>query len=252
MKRFNWRGAINTAITVIRHRRWGLPDNIGMELSTACNLRCPFCIQSKRNIKQSIVSPEMWELFLYRLKEAKWKGITGFAFLGEPSLVPNVEYYVSSLHELGCMPYVFTNGRDLNAVERWIDAGAYRVVVTEQQPFTDWQQAKMKELMGKYSFWKLRWRHMQPWEIIEYADTWPRRRGGKPMTECNWCKQLMFRQDGDVVLCCIDYIGGYGLGNLKDKPIWEIWNDPHYVAVRKSALRNDPIMPVCRECLGLK
>ncbi len=48
---------------------------------------------------------------------------------------------------------------------------------------------------------------------------------------------------------CRDY-HDYVVGNIKDKPISELWNNGAYQKFR-SSLRKEGLMPVCKRCCGL-
>jgi len=55
--------------------------------------------------------------------------------------------------------------------------------------------------------------------------------------------------DGTVVPCCEDNFGKYPLGNIKKKPLREIWNAPKAQSLRrKLASRKRKEIVICRKC----
>lgn len=45
-------------------------------------------------------------------------------------------------------------------------------------------------------------------------------------------REMTFRYDGSVALCCNDFRGQYPIGNIMDKPIEDIWQDKRFKAAR--------------------
>lgn len=61
------------------------------------------------------------------------------------------------------------------------------------------------------------------------------------------------RWNGDVVPCIYDYDNRYVIGNVKDKPLMEIWNSEAMIHFRESIARRDfkavePEGPMCSTC----
>lgn len=49
---------------------------------------------------------------------------------------------------------------------------------------------------------------------------------------------LAIRNNGDVSPCCVDWVGGTNLGNIKEESIQEIWNGENMYQFRKMQLEN--------------
>jgi radical SAM protein with 4Fe4S-binding SPASM domain len=58
---------------------------------------------------------------------------------------------------------------------------------------------------------------------------------------------ITIRHNGDVVACCYDITSLYVLGNIKEAPIEEIWNNERYRALRRS-IRTKEYLPLCQNC----
>ena len=80
-------------------------------------------------------------------------------------------------------------------------------------------------------------------------------RTGLDFTQCNFCINPAIDKDGNMLMCCNDYLRESKIGNIMDKSILEIWNDRNYKAIRKelknnlsNAVKNKTIPEVCIKC----
>jgi radical SAM protein with 4Fe4S-binding SPASM domain len=63
---------------------------------------------------------------------------------------------------------------------------------------------------------------------------------------------LIIRYDGTVVFCCNDYYNEVTFGNVKNKSVKEIWNNPRYREIRKNVLKRGKFdFDICKKCLGI-
>lgn len=237
------------------------PSIISIEISKACNRRCSYCPQSITPLKQEIMSDNVWESIKIRLVEAEWKGLVGYVEYNELALVPNSQKYISDLVKIGCLPVIYTNGDKPEVVKSWIDAGAYRIVITQHPPTSlKWEDgveeikkyAKSKNLSKIISVRR-----------IENPDNRGGRVEGTPnkrislfswfpwltFTRCwVWTSGMNIRIDGSVSICCVDYSSETNFGSVLDYPIWKVWNGKLDVAKRKSR-KGIPATKICVECL---
>ncbi|MBW2085492.1 MAG: SPASM domain-containing protein [Deltaproteobacteria bacterium] len=55
--------------------------------------------------------------------------------------------------------------------------------------------------------------------------------------------------NGDVALCCLDYDGSEILGNVREKPIRQVWQEERYQAIRRlHRLSEQDAIPLCQDC----
>ena len=90
-----------------------------VNLSTVCNLKCPFCPQSKGYKREpKYMSIDIAKEIAKQLKSIDYKGYICFGGHGEPSLNPNFEEIVNILKDYN--PQIITNGKllDKNTWER--------------------------------------------------------------------------------------------------------------------------------------
>lgn len=68
------------------------------------------------------------------------------------------------------------------------------------------------------------------------------RRCAKPFRE------LSFRWDGNVALCCDDWPGVYKIGSIHDMPLEDLWHHPFFDAARRRLYQKDRNFGPCRGC----
>lgn len=72
-----------------------------------------------------------------------------------------------------------------------------------------------------------------------------------PRNKCPWLYYAITIQvNGDVVCCCRDARGVHVMGNLLEQTLEEIWNGPRFRSFRRSVLKNQEGVDVCRLCSG--
>jgi radical SAM protein with 4Fe4S-binding SPASM domain len=228
---------------VLVHRRIDLPSAIGLEVSTACNRRCHYCPQSVSPHKQSVVSPEVWELFVHRLAEYRWRGAVALTKYNELSLVPKSWNYVAHVANLGCRPVLFSNGDKPDVVERWVEAGAFRVRVTQHPPEKPGWHEAIEAVRRRHprvvKVAKLQWLHNQAGRV----DT------GERMDSCRNAHGISVNVDGTVSMCCLDYESEHIVGDIRRQSFKEIWDSQEHKRVRKLVVRGIPATELCKTCL---
>jgi GTP 3',8-cyclase len=231
------------------HGGWNMPSAIGLEISTACNRRCHYCPQSITPQKQKIVSPEVWETFLKRLEEIKWRGMVTFHSYNEPTLVPGFANYVKALKSRlpHCFPLLFTNGDRPAVIDEAMQAGVFLAIITEHPPFKESWPGPIEQLKKK---WRRRIRvhridhpHDQAGRIKEIKC--------EPMTECvDNVEGMGIDVEGYMGLCCVDYEHNYKqmFGNILDKSIKELWYSETALETRRKLAAGIPVTKLCHGC----
>ncbi len=227
------------------------PTCLGIETSKACNRRCSYCPQSVAALKQEIISEDVWKLFLERLDEYGWNGRVALTHYGEPALVKDFSRYIRELKTArpGASPLIFTNGDKPEAIKRWLDAGAGRIIVTFHEPAasrTQDDEALVRRLRNAHPF-RVRIRRLKPRTLWHH--------GGNvnvsiPAAErtCKAVDGLTVNIDGKVHLCCVDYFHMNCVGDIHANTIAEIWNS--YADKRKIVKQGIPVSEMCKKCLG--
>ena len=226
-----------------------MPKGIGLEISTACNRRCHYCPQSITPMKQKIVSNEVWEMFLKRLEEIKWRGMVTFHSYNEPTIVPNFPDYVKELKSRlpHCFPLLFTNGDKPDAINEAMKSGVFLAIITEHPPFKESWPGPIDDLKKKWG-WRIRVQrilnpHNQAGRMAEIKC--------EPMTKCvDNVEGMGIDVDGNMGLCCVDYEHNYNkmFGNILEKSIKEIWFSKAAVETRRKLAAGIPVTKLCHGC----
>jgi MoaA/NifB/PqqE/SkfB family radical SAM enzyme len=67
-----------------------------------------------------------------------------------------------------------------------------------------------------------------------------------PSTTCSWAQASAIRFNGDVGLCCQDYLDTVKVGNVFEQGFWETWWSEPYRRLRSQILHRRPA--ICRTC----
>ncbi len=73
----------------------------------------------------------------------------------------------------------------------------------------------------------------------------------RPNNSCGWIySTITIQVNGDVVPCCRDPKGEYVLGNVFDTPVYQIWNNEKFRALRKTVSTQSNTFHLCQFCGG--
>ena len=66
---------------------------------------------------------------------------------------------------------------------------------------------------------------------------------------CSYVLHPVIDVEGNVVLCCNDYKGKHILGNVMERNIYDIWQDPNNVWLRNKIYRGSLDLQICQDCV---
>lgn len=106
-------------------------DRIYLEITNVCNLDCTFCHKTKREKK--LISKDEFDLILNKIEgEAKH---LYFHIMGEPTLHPDLYYFIKKAKEKGFLPCITTNGSLLSRVgDTLAEAQPHRISISLHAP----------------------------------------------------------------------------------------------------------------------
>jgi len=88
--------------------------------------------------------------------------------------------------------------------------------------------------------------------FIERAVTRYLKEGGetkiKKQTPCDFLDKLVISCDGDVFVCCMDYLGKYQFGNIGKENLLDIWRKKKYEKFREEIMKAKKL-DICHECV---
>lgn len=101
------------------------PNNLMIELTNACNLRCEMCYHRKMKRKPGFMSKELFTSIIKQAKELNIQNI-GFYTTGEAFLHPQIFDFIKIAKDNGIeYVYITTNGQALNKkeIQKILDSG---------------------------------------------------------------------------------------------------------------------------------
>lgn len=265
------------------------PFTIQVEPTEGCNLGCTFCgLQGmKHNGKTpwNFMTLETAERIASEISRVGWNSKIVFALHGEPTLNKNFLEIVRIFRK--ALPHnvfhIYTNGckfnrvSDTDAYTRSIfEAGIDNIVVDCYSDNGDWRfveklSEEMKTLIVRYgkgislhtsSRNEKRILLLPPIQVDQNNKSTRRlaNHSGAAFPLDNSfnnkrCtmpfRELCFRWDGSVALCCDDFRGRYPIANIHDLKIEEIWNHPRFQAARIMLYSYSREFAPCKGCTNV-
>ena len=161
--------------------------------------------------------------------------------------------FAGKLREKLSIPDFMGSGAALrDTVQRWTKRIYERL--GEGEPSPEW----LDEKIGKIKIWGWNVIEVRPNIFLEtYLLTdWGNTFLGKDLIDADYGYCFGMRDhfgilyNGDVILCCVDFEGRTAFGNLRERTLLDILNDPRLERVVKEFHRGRIIHPYCRQCLG--
>lgn len=261
------------------------PFCVQVELVEGCNLRCTFCglngIRGKENnfkfmtVKTAVKVSKQLEIH-------KWNSRLEFAMHGEPTLnshiVPIVRTFRRARPNASMM--ITTNGAgflkdvglidellryanviamddyaNVNIVDRVLSrySGNHRV-----EYYPDNKDANPHTRRGKSERLLVVVRDISEETKGTHSTLNNHAGAGAPpnrKADGKRCakpfREMSIRWDGSVAVCCNDWRGYYGCGNLLDQDLGDIWNGPEFRAARRKLYHGQRDFGPCNGCDAL-
>ncbi|MFA5724337.1 MAG: radical SAM/SPASM domain-containing protein [Candidatus Pacearchaeota archaeon] len=210
-------------------------DAVNLEISTACNRKCAYCPNSifpRGEIKnQRLMDLELINKILDELGKLNFKGKINTCHYNEPLLDKRLPEIAKLIKQKvpKCKLIINSNGDYLteeleNNLKK---SGVDKISVSEH-----------KDPNYKFNPMNNRCGLVNPINL----DLYPR---------CLFDTiELIIDVDGNVKICCNDYIGENIMGNLNKQSIVEIWNSELFVKTRKDLRDWNFSLPMCKRCLN--
>lgn len=255
--------------------------NIYIEITKACNLKCPFC-PSKNVSTNDYISFDNFKYIIDEIKDYT-KGVY-LHILGEPLLhqeLFNFIEYASKYVKVS----ITTNGRLINKyLDKLINANIYvlnismQSLINETDEYIDnylnivdtfikqkkdqlavhlriWNDKEKNEHLNKklYSF-------LNALDVSKYPNVnvstalefdWPTLdcEDNEKRSSCLGGKtQLGILVNGDVTICCLDYLGHTKLDNIYKTKFKEILNSNVYQKVVSGWQNKESYFELCKKC----
>jgi len=238
-----------------------LPKNVFFESRTRCNGRCKFCPASVGNDprKDNIMPEETFRKVIDELAELNFNGLVGLWNNNEPLLdkriVKFVKYASEKLPDANIA--ITTNGILLTPElgRKLLDAGLKTLHVDNysdecivRKNIKEFMDKVAKDFPDRTIILKERFES----EKLKNLAGWsPNKRG--PVYLKAFCRypftDFIITTNGNVGLCCNDFLFQEVMGNVNKQSVIEIWNGDRFKFVRKKLLECDrSFSPLCSKC----
>lgn len=243
------------------------PFTIQIELTEGCNLGCSFCglrgMREKGTKPWNFMTMETAKRIAQEIARVEWHSKIVFAMHGEPTLNPKIFEIIDLFHkELpNNLLYIISNGYGiansedpLEYVNLLEEVGVNHLLLDNYSPNGDWKtivEAVKKHKKVIYmergipmfsTTKKFDVLVMPPIKNVKigYVRNLKNHCGAAfpPSDEQNnkRCtrpfRELSFRYDGNVALCCDDFRGQYPIANIHDMDILSLWNHERFQVAR--------------------
>jgi len=227
---------------------------VEIETCPICNRRCSFCPITYDKNPPEIMSEELFNKIVAELKKLKFKGEIYLSSYGEPLLDKRLARFAKKIKvELGSKIIINTNG-DFLTEEKFRElvlAGIDTINVSQHDKEPS---LAIRNLFSQVTTLKLK--HLV--FTVKNEDSELFNRGGSVKVKnlppsvpfCN-ITHMFIRADGNVRFCCNDYYCEVKLGNVNQKKLVDIWNDPFYRKIRNETRKGIFNLKICKRCLGI-
>ena len=263
------------------------PFTVQIEPTEGCNLGCKFC--GLRGMRENGTKPWYFmktktaEDIAKKIHEAGWTCKIIFAMHGEPTLNPDLFKIISIFRKYlpNAVFYIISNGYGIvhndeyeidDYVRELFRAGINHILLDNYSDHGDWSKvvSAVKDNVQVLYLGKDK-THMFPTDskkniivlppivttkislvrnlknhcgaAFPLDDSFNNKKCAVPFRE------LSFRHDGSVALCCDDFRGEFFVGNIKDyKTIDDLWNDERFQAARIMLYNGERSFRPCQGC----
>lgn len=230
---------------------------VEFETTSVCNRKCTYCPNYTVERPYGYMEEGLFYKIIDELAEIKFSGRLSPHFYGEPLLDKRVVKFIYYIRNR--LPNVFiklfTNG-DLLTYELFVkllNAGVdvFRIAQHDEKPSN-----AILTILGK-SDNKTQRKHL---EYINFYDNdeFLMNRGGLITVRhdvkqvfCDYVSGITIDYEGNMLLCCQDYMSKHKFGNLKTEKIMDVWNKKQYKSIRDKVRCGIWPLDICRTCNGL-
>jgi radical SAM protein with 4Fe4S-binding SPASM domain len=229
---------------------------IEMETTTECNRRCVYCPQYTHDRGKNLMSEDLFKKIIDELASINFIGRVSPHFYGEPLLDKRLPDLVKYIREK--LPFsnivIFSNG-DLLTTElfhKLINSGVTLFWITIHG------QTMSKNMNQLMDYVKDKPQLKEKIAVFKITPETPLfNRGGlvEPDVKIRFkkCRDpsdvVSVDHQGNVVLCCNDYLGSVIFGNLNNESLIQIWKKPYYKKVRKNIREGIFELEICKNCV---
>jgi len=236
---------------------------IEVETISFCNRKCSYCPNvslDRFNSEGSVLMDNnLLDEIFEQLNSIKFKGIFSPHMYGEPLLDPRIVNIISRISGLGAIPKIVTNGDYLkvNILEELLEAGLKVLFISKHSAELSSVALESIEYLRSKNNINLELQVLDFYKDFNSDMNMIGNRGGnlnieikkKPPIMCPYVLYPVIDVNGSLVVCCQDFNSDYQLGNISERHIIDIWNDPMNVSIRRNIFVGKFDLSICKQCL---
>ena len=248
---------------LLLYQKWDFFNEINIDVNTSCTRRCSYCPNSvyERGLlkNQKLMDENTFKKIIDELAKVKYRGVLSPVHYGEPLLDKRIfrlmAYAKKKLPKATLL--IYSNGDCLtpSAYEKLISSGVTKFILTQHGITKSKRLGELFEHIKRNPNKKVRT------NFSKFNENTPLlNRGGlvKPKNVlyepgCIWPNNaLVIDVDGNVILCCNDYLSTIKFGNVSKKSLLEIWEDKKYKNIRRDLIKKRFKLSICKKCVGIE
>lgn len=185
------------------------------------------------SLNQINISVQSWLNFSLEKKNALIEDLTNFIIKNENKMTIVIRFWNDK------------NNEDIYHKNLYIYNQIIKNLQTKNHNFLKNDKINLKEIKNLI--------RLKPYLFISVEDefNWPSL-DGKINDSLNYClggkKQLGILNNGDVVLCCLDYLGHTKLGNIFNHNLDYILNEQPYLSFKETIKYHQSYFELCKKC----
>lgn len=229
------------------HGHFPIFRQVLIETRTDCNNHCKFCPHAFNKKTLGIMSWECYKQIINQLSDINYNGRIALMLSNEPLLEERMEEMIVYARQKS--PRFFldmtTNGTLLTVdkLDKFFKLGLDNININDYRSDRD----KYPEKWSKYNepiysaYWnnpKVSFQKRKTDETLpNYAGNIPQKFNPKEFGFCNYpFRKLTIAFNGDILLCCDDFMYNTFYGNVQKDKLIDCWNNPELNKIRLSLL----------------
>lgn len=218
---------------------------VQIETTTYCNLKCPNCPVNSNPRPKALMDWDTFKAIIVDLEQHQFKGRILMQGYGEPLSDSRIIEMVAYTRKAVPLATIQINSNGTLLTQELLDklgeAGLNMINITgsTRKEFESEIVEVHKRPLPKYL--------SNIGGLVKVKFNY-----NKGFPECLKKNTICVNWEGNVVLCCNDYLGLVTFGNVAHEDIFGIWNSEKYVTARKNIRKGIYDYPICKNCVEAK
>lgn len=228
--------------------------SVHLEINTQCNRSCWYCTNHSFPKKPQYMEEGLYDKIISELAAIQYRGQISFNLSSEPTLHPDLPELIADARKIKKARLVlYTNGDFLNRrnFDRLKDAGIDHFIITQHGKSIPSGLSNLMDSLSGGERKTVRYQTLDGFRLFNrgIAGLIPESRRTIPNPCFVAQYDLSILVNGDIAQCCNDFRGENVFGNVHEKTIMEIWDDPKFKSFRNEVKEGQFNSDVCQRCV---